>query len=95
MSIDPTGGGQPCSGENTAPAWPDACIRRQAIAIRDALRHRRQARDLCLQQRLYDEHCLFGPAREARDGVMQSLRATSLCWRLALGLDASGGDRGS
>ena len=93
MRIDPASGVEPCSGENTAPAWPDAHIRRQAIAVRDALRHRRQARNLCLQQHLYEEHCLFGPAREARNGVMQSLCAARLCWRLALGLDDSGGDR--
>lgn len=94
MSSDPTSSAEPCSGENTAPSCPAAYIRRQAIAVRDALRLTRQARNLCLQQRLYDEHCLFGPAREARDGVMQALRAARLCWRLALGLDDSGGDRG-
>ena len=73
-------------GDRGLPAWPDARVRRQMLAVREALRLRRLAHDLCLQERLYDEHCLFGLAEEARSDMMQSLRAARAFWRLALGM---------
>lgn len=73
-------------GDSSARAWPDPRVRRQMLAVREALRLQRVARDLCLEVRLYDEHCLFGPAKAARSEMMQSLRAARTFWRLALGI---------
>ena len=55
-------------------------------AVREAFRLRRLART---QRRLcdfYSEHCLLDEARDARQGVLDSLRRACHQWRLTLGI---------
>jgi len=59
-----------------------------ALAVQDAERLRRLAREELYLQRFYEEHGMHTQAEGARADLMRLLRDARAAWRAALGLTA-------